>query len=144
MPEIGENTGAPSEGEDQPKMTFRLIRGTAQIDGKTYKAKGGANGNVIETTSDLVAKFGAGKFIKLQGPKSRTDTHQSLLLDQGAGPQKTNAGPAKPLDSDGLSDGLENMTIDELRRLASENAIDLGTATRKADIVSTIRERMPQ
>lgn len=34
--------------------------------------------------------------------------------------------------------GLEAMTLDELKRLAADNGIDLGKATRKADIIGII------
>lgn len=40
------------------------------------------------------------------------------------------------------NDGLDEMTVDDLKAFAAEEEIDLGKATRKEDIVSAIRKHI--
>ncbi len=80
----------------------------------------GEDSDIIETTTDLIAKFG-GNHVKYE---RMADPEQSVELDES--------------DDDELS----GMTVTELREFAEGNEIDLGEASLKADIVSQIKSAM--
>lgn len=124
-------------------MRFKLLTGIHQegsyfknrkyYPGKTYEARGftyddegkptecGEEGqDIIETDNDL---------LKHNKPHS---VRFEKLLDL----------PIAEVQSESQDDGLDDLTIKELRDHASKNGIDLGTATKHAEIVQTIRGEM--
>lgn len=78
-----------------------------------YKANQPGN-NIIESDVDLCARGGYDKFAK---------------VDEGS-----ITGPT--------DDGLESLTVSQLRDLAKEQNIDLGHSSRKDEIIHTIRNNM--
>jgi len=55
--------------------------------------------------------------------------------------KKNNPAPAEEIF---VGDGLDGMTISELRKFAEEEEIDLGSAVRKDEILKEIRKQMVQ
>lgn len=99
-----------------PFGKFQILHGTHTEWGKTYK-----RGQIIESMSDLdrFNKPGARKFRRLDAlPEPITDVPVNN----------------KPTDT------YDEMTIDELRAWAEGEEIDLGGATKKADIIKVLRQ----
>lgn len=70
----------------------------------------------------------------VEGPIPVSDEEYDRLVEAGA------IEPGEDEDGeDHEDDGLEQLTVDELKALASEEQIDLGGATKKADIIEAIR-----
>ena len=92
---------------------YRILQGVHSDGDKTYYA-GSPDGDVIETDTDLLAR-------NLPGVPPR------YKLVEGPDPLKE-------------PDRLEALTVPELRALAEEEEIDLGTAVRKGEIVAVIRQ----
>lgn len=70
----------------------------------------------------------------VEGPIPVSDEEYDRLVEAGA------IEPADELEAeDPDEDGLEQLTNDELKALAAEEQIDLGSATKKADIIAAIR-----
>ena len=118
-------------------LTYRLKRGKHQqtINGKVvvYSAldpagkprPGFTSGDEFVTSSvDLIGLFGQEKFERVPD-------------DQQPQPAPAPA-PAPAAVPDG--DGLEGLTVAQLRTLAAEEEVDLGPAKRKAELVGAIRE----
>lgn len=93
---------------------YKLLIGRHVVKGhKAFVATEPGN-NVVESDVDLVKKFGADKFQRLE------DVPQNLLPN-------------------GENDGLDEMTVAKLRQFASDQQIDLGNATKKDEIISILR-----
>lgn len=115
-------------------MRFRVLVGKHSEgyheDGspKVYCADGSCDGNVVESATDL--------------RKKNTPNGMKFLLlpdnDLQAAPliEAAKAGFTSKPDDDGLS----LMSVTSLRELAEEEEVDLGTVTRKDQIVGLIRE----
>lgn len=76
---------------------------------------------LIETSRDLIALFGAGKFERVHGSST-------LPLSE-----------AKPETL-----ALEKMSVKALKEYAEEEGIDLYDFTKKADIIETIKEALAE
>ena len=116
----------------------RLPDGTKHV----FKAKEPDN-NIITSDTDLEAQFGSDKYQNIDrlggsGPgadalkKRIKELEAELALAQGK-PSVVN-----PM----AKEDLEEMTVPELRKFAEDMEIDLGTATRKEEIVNTIKAAM--
>ncbi len=100
---------------------FKIIRGVHSFGGKTYTS--GIEGqNIIETEENLLLRNNP------SGIRPRF-----VLLN--------NFAPISENQED-VDDNLENQTVAQLRQFAEEGGIELGTATRKDEILSTIRGEM--
>ena len=83
-------------------------------------------GEIVESPIDLMRKFGWEKF--------------QAIDDRGQTPFEPPKPkmPAKEVSHEADRADLETMTVQDLRRLAQEEEIDLGTAIRKEEIINTI------
>lgn len=52
--------------------------------------------------------------------------------------QQIDKGDLVPVDSEPADDGLGSLKVDDLKALAADEGIDLGDATKKADIIEVI------
>jgi hypothetical protein len=130
-------------------MKFRILVGKhsegyhlgadgRRIKPKIYCADGKQDGNIIETTTDLCKMNhpGANKFQRLyESPKSSSDPEAvAEAAHEGFyGMPEDPAVKAK-------SDGLDGKNAAELRKIAEEEEIDLGSAKTKDQILGRIRE----
>jgi len=99
-------------------MRFKLLRGLHSHKGVTYEA-GSAN-DIVESPTDLEAQFGREKFKRLH----EADTASGVAVAEAPIPD---------------GDGLEDMTVGQLREYAEGNEIDLGEARKKDEIIAVIR-----
>lgn len=98
--------------------------------GKKTKNKVYNKGDVVETHVKLDKKFGKAKF-ELLGTVERAKPVEDVEVDEEwEGGEEVE------------SDGLDDMSVRELRSYAQEEEIDLGRASRKSDIVDVIREEL--
>lgn len=95
---------------------YRLRAGSHIDKNGTYK-----QGDVFDSDEDLVKRFGHQKFERVYSEV----THKPVEKSDKA--------------SDKSDDGLESMTLEELRKFAEGEEIDLGKATRKDEIIKAIR-----
>jgi hypothetical protein len=114
------------------KMKFRLMQGKhahgSKIDGSLVVYR---QGDIIESDVDLEKKL-KNKFQRViddamptvRKPMVKTEDEPQLPKEEG--------------ESD-PGDTLEAMTVSQLKKFAAEEEIDLGTATKKSEIVNTIR-----
>lgn len=110
-------------------MKFKVLRGTCCLgerDTKTNKLVTYRQGNIIETNTDLVALHGREKFEKMPDDTPVTRTSAKAT---STSPQETSGYTAKE---------LEGMSVEELKRLAAEEEIDLGNLSKKNDIIARI------
>lgn len=119
-----------SEDDGHP-LTDR--RGKPIYETQTVEYRFNSN-NVVESHKDLVALL-PNKF-QLIGPAKRKMSQEELdAWGIKADEKKAKAAePAEPED-----DGLEKMTVADLRELAEREEYDLGDAHRKDDIIAAIR-----
>ena len=115
-------------------LTYRLKRGKHQqtVNGKVvvYSALDpagnprpgfGKDDEFVTSSVDLIGLFGPEKFERVPDD------------------QQPQAAPAPaPVVTDG--DGLDGLTVAQLKTLAAEEEVDLGPAKRKAELVGAIRE----
>lgn len=64
-----------------------------------------------------------------------TEARAAVIIGAGVAVRVDEPEPQPPP----ADDGLEDMTVSELRALADERGIDLGDARRKADIIAALR-----
>lgn len=107
--------------------TYRVLRGRHNEGNVTYY-KGGPDGDVFESNKDILALNGS-------VPTKKFELVTSTV--QKVSTKDTEAGETAPQTVP--DDGLEHMTIEELRRHASAEGISLHGATKKEDILATIR-----
>lgn len=109
--------GAPAAKTLTPSQSatrrYRLLAGRHADASGVYDAADPAK-NVVESTVDLVDRFGASKFAAMSG------NEPSLV----------------PVSTD---DGLEDLMIDKLIGMAREEGIDLGGATEKPQVIAILR-----
>jgi len=93
---------------------YRLLAGT-HTTGSTAKNNRRRYhvGDIIESDEDLVKRFNRANSVKFE---------------------------VVPDSNGGVSDGLDDMTVEELRQLAEAEEIDLGDAVRKPRIIRILRE----
>jgi hypothetical protein len=95
--------------------TFKILGGSLNIgDGKIYQ-----RGDVVQSEKELDKRFGARKFQRLDVPP---------------GFQATAVAPAEKEDE------FSGMTLAELKKFAEDEEIDLGSATRKEDVLAAIHK----
>ncbi len=116
-------------------MRFRVLRGnhvTGSRKKGTYHKF--TKGDVVDSTVDLVKRFGGVKFERLpDGPDMAAVTEAARTGFSGADYESATAVAKK---DDGA---YGDMTIEELRLLAEEEEIDLGGAKSKAAIIAALR-----
>jgi hypothetical protein len=107
---------------------FRLIRGSHNEGGKTYK-----KGDTFESKSNLLLHNTPGvqpKFVKVKRNPEYIEEAEPIAA----------AKPAKPTHPTTEEDRatLESMSVNQLKAMAEEEEIDLDGATRKDDIIEKI------
>lgn len=126
--------------EEKPKKyRWQLMAGThaeKQPDGtnRTWDASDQKN-NIVETDEDLATRFnqpGSVKFQRVQGITIQEAAERGFA--DGTIPSNTPA----PI----VSDGLDAMTIEELREWAAGEEIDLGAFKKKSAIIRCIRQQL--
>jgi hypothetical protein len=115
------------------KMKFKVLNGKHSQDGKVYEA-----GSVIPSKRDLTKVF-KNKFEKVAS--STPSSKGREVLQQTSDEEETPQEPDEEAGGDWNAE-LDSMTIPELRKFALEEDIDLGTATKKEEIVNTIRSAL--
>ena len=75
----------------------------------------------------------------VEGPLTVTDKQAEQLKDSGRLDGEPEDLPSLDIDAD-EGDALGGKSIAELKAIASEEQIDLGTATKKAEIIAAIRK----
>lgn len=105
-------------------MKFKLLRG-----GHTDKQGTHEPGAVVESDTDLAARFGANKFQRV---------HEATHQPEVSPPQEPSEKPPQETGSDDLMVELGAMSVKQLRQVAEDREIDLGDATRKDDIVARV------
>jgi len=149
---------------------FKLIAGkhTAREKPKKEGERGAlvhySRGDVVESDRDLVKQFGSEKFQFLGGKVEEFDTpanarefphgqvHSGMqkATPKGEAPHRSTVDQEltddlPPVNEDAIpegeaDDGLEELKLDELKELASEQEIDLSGAHKKVDIINRIRQ----
>lgn len=114
-----------------------LVRGKAVYESETVTYRFNDN-NVVESHKDLVALL-PNKF-QLIGPSKRSMSQEEIDAF-GIKPQPETKKPEAKRETatEPEDDGLDKMTVSDLRDLAARDEIDLGDAHLKADIVAAIR-----
>lgn len=102
-------------------MKFKLLRGLHSHGGKTYQP-----GNVVESDTDFVARFGRLKFERL--------LDDTAPITQQAADQAAEAG----FETVNELRDLSKMTVSQLRTYAAENEVDLGDARTKDQILAVL------
>lgn len=69
----------------------------------------------------------------IEGPLTVRDEEADNLIENGS------AELAEGLEDEDDGDGLDKIRVDDLKAIAKSEEIDLGDATRKADIIAAIR-----
>lgn len=107
--------------------TFRVLRGShsqREPDGtiKTYQ-----RGDYVISDTDLAERLGVAKFRKV----SDDDMEEKVAKKND---------PGRPIvEPKPRNDGLDDMTVAQLKELADQEDYDLGNAKTKAEIVEAIR-----
>ena len=118
---------------------FQILVGMHHEGDVTYAANVKGR-NIIDSTSDLEARFGREKFRRI----GDGEEPMPVLRDDQAPTRRPPVDKVKdtkgkePLDPQPDTD-YDNMTIAQLRQVAEEDEIDLGGATLKSDIIAAIR-----
>ena len=108
------------------------VRGTDSRDITVVTTK---RGEVVESTIDLVKRYNRPQsrmFERLPDDAPMTPESAPGIL------QETEAADAP------TTDVFEGLTVAELHELAGQNGIDLGNASRKADILKAIRSQIEE
>lgn len=112
---------------------YRVLVGIHVDDkGKEYPT-----GTIVATETDLVAKFNSPNSRKFeQVTKEEAEVFAAKLARE-----KNKGQRGRSTQDAGLTenDNLEKMTIEELRKKAADEEIELGNATKKEDIIKVIR-----
>lgn len=109
---------------------FRVLVGKHSEGGKIY-GKGTPNGDIVDSKSDLEKlNTAAGKKFERIGKKRPTPASQVAAK-----------GEEESYEDEGESnDGLEDMTVEELKEVAETEEVEYASGSRKADIIAAIRE----
>lgn len=105
------------------KNQYQLLRGTHQDATGTHEP-----GAIVESEIDLVAKQGADRWRRV-----------SSNFTSPASSQPSVPPTQVPKVED---DGLDELTVAELRQYAEENELDLSGKSRKDEIVQAIRDQL--
>lgn len=114
-------------------MKFKVVAGY-HCEGERHPVTGKlisyGPGEIIESQIDLVKLHGREKFepVSSDVPVTRRSTTTA--------PQQTN--PPSQKESGHTAKELEGMTLEELKRLAAEEEIDLGNLSKKNEIIARI------
>ena len=131
--------------------------------GKKVGTKFFSKGDVFETDTDLIKLFGVSAQAKFRLVATNDPTLQEQISapvddtlseeeveDEVEEEVDTSAEDPGPVigslddeyveEDDADDDGLDNMSLAELRKLASKEGIDLGNARKKKDVVNAIRD----
>ena len=122
---------------------WKVLQGIHSEGGKTYH-----QGDIVETNKNL-AVFGSDKFAEvvaavedsveaLEAEKARIDARLKQLQGASTVDPATEPDPSDPVEGE-TEDGLENMTVEELKHHAGVEEIPLGKAKSKAEIIAAIR-----
>lgn len=120
------------------KYKFKLLRGV-HVD-ETGRHEPGKN-PIIESETDLVKRFGGDRYQMLEGPPvplPRTKAEAKVEAQSAVEKSYLETAGGPPPEED----GLEGMSVRELKALAEQREIDLTTCTGKAEILNTIREAL--
>jgi len=136
-------------------MKFRVLKGChseghhADKSACIYYADGSGDGCIVDSASDLskLNHPGAVKFERVFDETAEESIRRQVANSTG---QKSPAipnqdTPVAQAAREGFSHGdtttqtLETMTLPELKKMAEEEEIDLGTATRKDQIIQIIK-----
>ena len=129
-------------------ITLKLTHGLSHSNGFVSATQ---RNPYVEVEDEAVAKYCidsgffarvGGKIVSESAPAAPAAPATTSAPSDETGTSNTandgeNAAPAAPADD---SDELESMTVNELKAYAETVGIDLGKATRKADIIAIIRE----
>ena len=107
-------------------MKFRLIRGVHHENGITYEKDG-----IVESAMDLTTLNSVGS-IRFQKVES------DFTGAAAAGFNTIHTDSKKSVPSG--PDEFDSMSVPDLKKFASQEGIDLGSATKKDDILLVIRE----
>lgn len=113
-------------------MRFRLLRGTHSNGDRhpvTNKLITYRRGDVFDSPINLVAIHGREKFEAVGNDVAVTKVQSITPRSSEPLPQKDSGHTAKE---------LEGMTLEELKRLAAEEEIDLGNLSKKNEIIARI------
>lgn len=142
-----------------PAQKFKLLRGRhvekAQDGGrKTYIANDPKN-NIVESRIDLETRFGPKKFQNLDRVLAHADSALQRQIDELQAENKKlkkqlngeNVDEGQKANGESKTDGtdeynLRDMSVAELRKFADEMEVDLGTATKKDEIINTIQSAL--
>ena len=115
---------------------FKVLQSQHQhTDGVVYHT-----GQIVDSDSDLVLRFGGEKFLKVgERPFPLPPKEVVPVVDPPSSKTVVEVPDLKPTDN-GKVDELSKMTIAELKETAAKEGIELGTATKKDDIVKIIAD----
>lgn len=123
MPKVKKSEEKKEETKSEvkeKKYSFRIRRGAAVVDGKMYSAV-----NIKDGNPDLIY----------------TDNDLSKHNTPGVAKKFTSADDFEPTEEiQDDDDGLDELTVDELKTHAKEEEIDLSGLTKKDEIIAKIRQ----
>lgn len=125
---------------------FKVLRGEhaqgSKVNPTTKKktpSKIYTKGQVFSSDKRLDEMFGPDKFQLLNDAAP-------VVVEDAPDDDEEEDGPEMPEvemdEPEAQSDGLDDMSVAELRTYAEESGIDLGAARRKTDIIDVIREEL--
>lgn len=124
MPKFRVLSGRHCEGDRDP-VTNKLI---------IYN-----QGEVFESKTDLDKRFNHPTGVKFERVSDATVVSRAPLAQAAAAGFNSAEGAKKGTQPAFTSNDLEVMTLDELKKLAAEEEVDLGGLTKKADIIARIQ-----
>jgi hypothetical protein len=131
------NQSKPNKVDTRPFQQFRLLVGThcegeKDEDNRLIMYK---QGDIVETKSDLCAKFnsvGSVKFERIETENAQLPLSKPVTQAPG-GSVKTATPAANPIDT------FEAMSVEELKKHAEQEEINLGKAATKPEIIKVLR-----
>jgi hypothetical protein len=132
---------------DKPLAAGKLrIRMKEAISGMDYSARSGQEIDVEENEARRLEAAGFGILVSVEpaaDPAPEQDPAatqpEGAMREPAVGEQSPAAGTSAPADADRARATFEQLTVAELRDLAGAMSLDLGDATRKADIIDRIQ-----
>ena len=131
--------------EAQPrKQLFRVVRGL-HVEGRWIDPEDGREkpkvyrrGDIVNSSTDLVQRHNTTNSVKFE----RVSVDEAAAVADAARQGFENGNTALLDDDISAGDGLDGMSLSELKAVAAEEGIDLGTATSKKAITQIVRETM--
>ena len=122
-------------------MKFRLLRGRHSV-GSGLKLAIFKQGDVIETDQDLVKRLNRPHSVKVELVPDDTPATpiESRYRSRGTGREEGQGIPTPFAPIPTVDDSFDELTVAQLQQFAASEGIDLGTATKKADIISKLRQ----